>query len=141
MRLQDDLLRTNGNFLLGRWLSYVAPWSSSPQESERLNYDARSILTTWGNRSASEAGNLHEYGNKDWAGLTSDYYMPRWKIYFDSLTKSLATGEPAAPIDWYASGDRWNHSHTHYTATPEGDSYAAALEIARQLHLTPGESK
>jgi alpha-N-acetylglucosaminidase len=141
MKLQDDLLRTNGDFLLGRWLSYVAPWSSSPEESERLNYDARSILTTWGDRSASEAGHLHEYGNKDWAGLTSDYYMPRWKLYFGSLTKSLATGEPAAPIDWYAFGDRWNHSRTHYTATPEGDSYAAALEIARQLHLAPGESK
>ena len=141
MKLQDDLLRTDADFLLGRWLSYVAPWSSSAAESDRLHYDARSILTTWGDRSASETGHLHEYGNKDWAGLTSDYYMPRWKLYFDSLAQSLATGEPAKPIDWYAFGDRWNHSRTHYTATPEGDSYAAALEIARQLHLAPGETK
>ena len=35
---------------------------------------------------------LHEYGNRDWAGLTSDYYMPRWQMYFDSLSNALATG-------------------------------------------------
>ena len=139
MRLQDKLLRTNEYFLLGRWLSYVPPWASSSTEKERLNYDARSILTTWGNRRASEAG-LHEYGNKDWAGLTIDYYVPRWKMYFDSLSKALMTGEAPTPIDWYAFGDRWNHSHTEYSAMPEGDSYDAALEIAQELHLAPSST-
>ncbi|HZY61127.1 MAG TPA: alpha-N-acetylglucosaminidase [Edaphobacter sp.] len=136
MQLQDRLLKTNGDFLLGRWLSYVPQWSSSPAEMDRLNYDARSILTTWGDRHASEAG-LHEYGNKDWAGLTSGYYMPRWKMFFDSLSRSLETGNPPAKIDWYAFGDRWNHAQTEYTSTPKGNSYAEALEVARRLHLAP----
>ncbi len=56
MQLQNDLLQTNESFLLGRWLSYVPPWASSPAELARLNYDARSILTTWGDRHASETG-------------------------------------------------------------------------------------
>ena len=84
MQLLDNLLRTNQYFLLGRWLSYVPPWAISPAELSPLNYDARSILTTWGDRKASEAG-LHEYANRDYAGLTSDYYAPRWQLYFDSL--------------------------------------------------------
>src|ERR1017187_425650 len=138
MKLQNTLLQTNEFFLLGRWLSYVPPWASSPAERDRLNYDARSILTTWGDRKASEAG-LHEYGNRDWAGLTSDYYLPRWKMYFDSLSTSLATKQPPTPIDWYAFGDRWNHSRRQFTATPQGDTYAAALAIARELHLAPGD--
>ena len=137
MRLQDDVLKTNEDFLLGRWLSYVPAWASSPAEMDRLNYDARSILTTWGDRKASEQGGLHEYGNKDWAGLTSSYYMPRWKMYFDSLKVSLATGEPPKPIDWYAFGDRWNHSRRRYSATPVGDSYAAAVAVARDMGLAP----
>jgi alpha-N-acetylglucosaminidase len=137
MQLQDALLRTNQYFLLGRWLAYVPQWSSSPAELERLNYDARSILTTWGNRRASEDGNLHEYGNKDWAGLTRDYYMVRWKMYFDSLASSLATGQPPKPIDWYAFGDRWNHETQAYTPTPEGSAYEAATSIARELKLAP----
>lgn len=140
MRLQDDLLKTNEDFLLGRWLSYVPAWASSPEELDRLNYDARSILTTWGDRKASEQGGLHEYGNKDWAGLTSSYYMPRWKMYFGSLARSLETGNPPKPIDWYAFGDRWNHGRRRFNATPAGDSYAAAMAIATDLGLAPGQT-
>jgi alpha-N-acetylglucosaminidase len=139
MQLQNDLLQTSPFFLLGKWLSYVPPWASSPQELDRLNYDARSILTTWGDRKASEFG-LHEYGNRDWAGLTSDYYMPRWRLYFDSLSTSLATGEAPKSIDWYAFGDQWNHSRKAYSTEPRGDSYTAALAIARTLHLLPSQS-
>ncbi len=135
MELQDELLRTNEYFLLGRWLSYVPRWSSSPQELERLEYDARSILTTWGDRKASETGGLHEYANKDWAGLTRNYYLPRWTMYFDSLRKSLESGQPPKPIDWYAVGDRWNHSRQSYDALPEGDTYDVALRVARSLRL------
>jgi alpha-N-acetylglucosaminidase len=138
MNLQDTLLQTNEYFLLGRWLSYVPPWASSPAERDRLNYDARSILTTWGDRKASEAG-LHEYANRDWAGLTSDYYLPRWKMFFESLSTSLAGNEPPKPMDWYAFGDRWDHSQRQFTAVPLGDTYAAALAIAHELHLAPSD--
>jgi alpha-N-acetylglucosaminidase len=136
MELQNNLLETNEFFLLGRWLSFVPPWASSPAELDRLNYDTRSILTTWGDRHASEIG-LHEYGNRDWAGLTSDYYKPRWQMYFDSLSTSLATGEAPKSIDWYAFGDRWNHSQKVYDLNPQGDPFNAALAIAHTLHLTP----
>jgi alpha-N-acetylglucosaminidase len=138
MELQDKLLQTSPFFLLGRWLSFVPPWASSAAELDRLNYDARSILTTWGDRKASEFG-LHEYGNRDWAGLTSEYYMPRWQMYFDSLYDSLATGESPKSIDWYAFGDRWNRGKKGYNAEPQGDSYAAALAIAQTLHLYPNQ--
>jgi alpha-N-acetylglucosaminidase len=137
MQLQDDLLRTNPYFLLGRWLAYVPEWSSSPTELDRLNYDARSILTTWGNRKASEDGHLHEYGNKDWAGLTRDYYMARWKMYFDSLSASLNSGQAPQSIDWYAFGDKWNHETQSYSPTPEGSAYDAATAIARELKISP----
>jgi alpha-N-acetylglucosaminidase len=138
MQLQNDLLQTNQFFLLGKWLSFVPPWASSPEELDHLNYDARSILTTWGDRNASEFG-LHEYGNRDWAGLTSDYYMPRWKMYFDSLSASLVNGEAPKSIDWYAFGDQWNHSEKNYAAIPQGDPYAAAVAIASTLHLLPNQ--
>lgn len=137
MRLQDELLRTNEFFLLGRWLAYVPAWASSPAELARLDYDARSILTTWGGRKASEEGPLHDYANRDWAGLTSSYYLPRWKLYFDSLRRAMREKKSPRPIDWYAFGGRWNHSAQHFAAEPEGDSYATALAIARALGLAP----
>jgi len=136
MELQDASLATNETFLLGRWLAYLPAWSSSPAEFDKINYDARSILTTWGDRHASEYG-LHEYGNRQWAGLTSDYYLPRWRMYFAALDASLASSTPVGKIDWYAFGDRFNHSRKVYSAHPQGDSYAAALAIAKDLGLAP----
>ena len=122
--LEDKLLATNRFFLLGTWLAPVEKWASSRAEARRLDYDARSILTTWGDRKASEEGKLHDYGNKDWAGLTRDYYKKRWELFFKDSAK---------PVDWYQFGDKWNRSTKRYSDRPHGDSYAAAREIARFL--------
>jgi len=136
MDLQNELLSTNRFFLVGRWLNQVEPWASSPDERVRLNYDARSLLTTWGDRKASEGANLHDYGNKDWAGLTRDYYRQRWAMYFSALNQELRTGVPAKPIDWFALGDAWNRSEQRYTDVPSGDAYRVATRIATLLGLS-----
>jgi hypothetical protein len=43
--------------------------------------DQQRAVGTWGDRKASEAASLHDYGNKDWSGLTGDYYRVRWQTY------------------------------------------------------------
>lgn len=139
MTWQNDLLSTNRFFLLGPWLEQVPQWASSDEERGRLEYDARSLLTSWGDRTASEAG-LHDYGNKDWAGLTSDLYRKRWALYFGNLANALKTGSAAKPIDWFALSDAWNREHQTYAMEAQGDSYAAALQIARRLHLLDAQS-
>jgi membrane-bound inhibitor of C-type lysozyme len=135
MDLQDELLATNRTFLVGTWLAAVPRWASSPEELSRLNYDARSILTTWGDRKASDGADLHDYGNRDWAGLTRDYYRLRWATYFRSLEQSLRSDRPAAPVDWFALGDVWNRGTQHYSDQPVGNTYAVALRISKELGL------
>ena len=135
MDLQDQLLATDQSFLVGSWLAYVQPWASTPLERARLNYDARSILTTWGDRQASDGANLHDYGNRDWAGLTRDYYRVRWALYFRSLDDELRTGRPAQPIDWFAIGDAWNRGTQHYPDQAQGDAYLVAARIAEALGI------
>lgn len=139
MDLQDRLLATNRFFLTGQWLAQVQPWAATAEERARLDYDARSLLTTWGDRKASDDGNLHDYGNKDWAGLTRDYYRLRWQTYFQSLDDALRTGASAKPIDWFAMGERWNRAAQRYADQPAGDAYEAAAQVARALQLTPRE--
>ncbi len=134
MDLQDQLLATNHYFLIGAWLAHVHPWAATSDEGKRLDYDARSILTTWGDRKASEGADLHDYGNKDWAGLTRDYYRLRWRTYFRSLDDALRTGEPPKPIDWFALGDAWNHGAQRYSEQPIGDAHAIATRIEEILH-------
>jgi alpha-N-acetylglucosaminidase len=133
MALEDRLLASNEYFLLGRWLASVPRWASSPQELARLNYDARSILTTWGDRKASEEGGLQDYANRDWAGLVGDYYLPRWNRFFASLEHALAAGAPPQPIDWYGMGERWNRGTKSYSSRAQGDAYQAAQAIERAV--------
>ena len=135
MDLQDQLLSTSRFFLVGTWLAQTDAWASTAEERARLDYDARSILTTWGDRKASEGADLHDYGNKDWAGLTRDYYRLRWETYFHSLDQALRTGVPAKPIDWFAMGDAWNHGTQHYSDRTDGDAYTIAVLIADTLRL------
>ena len=135
MDLQDRLLATQRDFLVGVWLDRVRGWASTPEELRRLDYDARSILTTWGERKASEGAELHDYGNKDWAGLTRDYYMKRWRVYFSALDDELRTSVAAKPIDWFALGEEWNRGKQRYTTRPQGDAYALAAETAKTLGL------
>jgi alpha-N-acetylglucosaminidase len=135
MVLEDRLLATDRAFLVGSWLAPVRGWASSPDEALRLSYDARSILTTWGDRKASQDGPLHDYGNKDWAGLTADYYRLRWETYFRALDGELRSGRPAAPIDWFALGEAWNRGTQDYPDQPSGSAYEAAKRIAGFLTL------
>jgi alpha-N-acetylglucosaminidase len=135
MDLEDRLLATQRAFLLATWLRFVEPWGSTAKERARLEYDARSLLTTWGDRKASEGAGLHDYGNKDWAGLVRDYYRVRWQVFFHSLDEELRTGVPAVPIDWFALGDAWNRGTRRYPASPQGDPYRVAAEVARALAI------
>jgi alpha-N-acetylglucosaminidase len=136
MALQDKLLAANDFFLVGKWLSYVPAWSSSPEDLEHMNYDARSLITTWAQRQGAEHG-LNDYGNRDWAGLTRDYYIPRWQAFLETLNTALATNTEPAKIDWFAFGERWNHGTQTYSPQAAGDTYAIATEIAEVLHLAP----
>ncbi|HEV2269486.1 MAG TPA: alpha-N-acetylglucosaminidase [Steroidobacteraceae bacterium] len=135
MDLQDRLLASNRSFLLGSWLARVPSWASSPAERARLQFDARSILTVWGDRQASEGAGLHDYGNKDWAGLTHDYYRLRWQKYFAALDGSLRTGAAPTAIDWFALGDQWSHGTQTYSAQSGGNTYALAAQVARVMRL------
>ena len=133
--LQDGLLSTDRFFLVGTWLENVRGWAASTAEQARLDYDARSILTSWGDRKASEGADLHDYGNKDWAGLMRDYYLRRWKVYFAAIDEELRTGVAAKQIDWFALADEWNHGTQVYPTKPHGDAYALASRVATELGI------
>jgi alpha-N-acetylglucosaminidase len=133
MELEDRLLASNRYFLLGRWLAPVKTWAATPAERAGLEHDARALLTTWGNREASEQGQLQDYGNRDWAGLTRDYYRLRWQTYFQTLDTALRTGEPPRSIDWFAMGEAWNHGSQVYNDQPIGDAYQLATRVQEAL--------
>ncbi|MGW5781141.1 alpha-N-acetylglucosaminidase [Streptomyces sp. NPDC003863] len=131
--LLGRLVASDRRFLLGPWLAAARSWAADTEERDRLEYDARSILTTWADRGPSDSAGLHDYANREWAGLVQDVYAPRWAAYFASLDTALAQGTAPAAIDWFAREDAWAHGHQAYPTSPTGDPVALAGEVAAAL--------
>ena len=90
-----------------------------------FEFNARALITTWaGSRQASDDGGLRDYSNKQWAGLTKDFYAPRWARWLKDRTDELE-GKRVPAIDWFRFENRW---------TWETDAYsdsAAALDLKK----------
>ncbi|MFJ8045992.1 alpha-N-acetylglucosaminidase [Kitasatospora sp. NPDC096147] len=126
----DRLMATDSRFLVGSWLAGTDGWAANAAEADRLQYDARSLLTTWGDRSQADDHGLHDYAAREYSGLISDLYAKRWAAYFRSLERALSTGTAPAPVDFFAMDDAWARSTTGYPTTPSGDLHAIATSIA-----------
>jgi alpha-N-acetylglucosaminidase len=77
----DKLVATRPEHHLSRWINMARDWGKTKKEKDFYEYNARLILTQWG-------GGLTDYANKDWSGMLSGYYAPRWQIFFDGVKKS-----------------------------------------------------
>ncbi|WP_405483042.1 alpha-N-acetylglucosaminidase [Streptomyces sp. NBC_00009] len=131
--LLEETVATQPRHLLGRWIADARAWGDDDEERDRLEYDAVSLVTVWGPRSGADDGGLHDYANREWAGLVGGLYTLRWRTYFDGLTAALADGTTPRPVDWYALEDGWVRDHPAYSARPSGDVVRIARKVAAQL--------
>lgn len=133
MKLLDEVVATNSQTLLGPRLESAKSMAASAAESAMLEYDVRSILTVWGDRSGSTSGGLHDYANREWAGLVGDFYYSRWETYFDELKSALTEGRREKQIDWYALGEAWARQQNKYATEPKGDIYQVAQKVMDEI--------
>jgi len=54
-----------------------------------LRFNSLNQITLWG-----PTGEIIDYATKQWSGLVSNYYKPRWVLFISHLNDSLATGKP-----------------------------------------------
>lgn len=133
----DELLSTNKNFMLGRWTQMargIADEVSGTTETDRqwLELDnARTLISTWGGRDASESGGLRDYSYREWAGMLRDYYYDRWKKFFDALDNG--TSVP----DWFTHDWNWAHNtELSYSNVPEGSTAEVASRLLTKYFVT-----
>ncbi|MFF4408063.1 alpha-N-acetylglucosaminidase [Streptomyces sp. NPDC001404] len=133
MTLLDQVTATDAHHLLGRWAADARAWGSTPAERDTLEYDAVSLLTIWGPRAAADGGELHDYANREWAGLIGGLYRLRWKTYFTELSDALAAGRSPKPVDWFALEERWTRERPPFPSSPRGDIVRIARTVASRL--------
>ena len=71
---------------------------------------------------------LHEYAHKEWAGLLTDFYLPRWEIFI-RRQKEILNGHEVASIDWYAWEEKWTKRHNHFASLSKGDPVLTAAKM------------
>lgn len=85
----ENLLSTHSTFLFGKWVQDAAKFGKNEPEAEYYKKNARTLLTTWGEKGQS----LNDYANRSWAGLMSGYYRPRWEAFIYDVCKALEEGK------------------------------------------------
>ena len=138
----DDFKGTNLNFRLGKWTQEARDAAAEVEGTTTATADwyefnnARTLITTW----SSPNTNLNDYSYRSWQGLIKDFYLPRWKAFFDNGCKPANYGF----FEW-----NWAHGMEHsvgqtevssvrlgkkqkgysYSPTPKGNT----LKLARKL--------
>lgn len=141
----DALLRTRPEFNFDRFLGNVRAWGTSADEKDLYERAATELYTVWG---ADGDPLIFDYSWKEWAGLISGYYLPRWQRFYAMLSDSLRSGagyseegldlthgrEAFRANDFYSNLGDWE---LRYVATPgkarvpvvEGDPVAMARRM------------
>lgn len=128
MALLDEVVGTNSQTMLGRWLMRAREYITDKDESIKSEHDARLLVTCWGHKTASRSG-LNDYGNREWQGLVGDYYYHRWKTFFHALMESLEADQPVKEIDWYSFTDEWSRQTNDFPTEPIADIRAVANRV------------
>lgn len=132
IQCQDRLLATQKDFTVGNWLEQAKSLSRINENKDLYEWNARTLITVWGNRAASEQGGLHDYSNREWNGILSGLYYKRWKLFFDNTIKEMQ-GETVSPVDFFAMEEAWTHEKKTYSNKPEGDVLLTATEVYKQI--------
>ena len=134
---QDRLLGTRSELRLGRWTEAARALATTTDEKNLYEKNARMLLTTWGAQAQCETGGLHDYANREWNGLLSSYYYPRWKAFFENGNATqkwfndyewpFATGASGAINTYLPDGSPYEYGT--FSATATGDEITVAKEL------------
>jgi len=131
----DELLSTRKDFLLGKWIGDARNNGQDEKEKDLYEKNARDIVTLWGDKESE----LHEYSNRQWAGLIKGFYKPRWQQYFEYMKQKMLHGDRMETKDFEnAIKDwewKWVNAHEVYASLPQGNVAETVNKIFKKYAL------
>ena len=103
-------------YRLDRWVNQAKALAKNADEFTRKLYEmnAKMLVTTWGSYKQSEVGGLHDYSNRQWAGLIKGFYKKRWELWISERIKELAGKPFNERIDWFYYEWNWVREATAF---------------------------
>ena len=133
MEQMDALLSTRKEFMLGSWVDAARELGDSEYEKSLCMWNAKAQVTYWGGELDNTS--LRDYAHKEWAGLISGLYIPRWKKFFQMVD---AAPEGFAAIVSESVFTRmaidWSHSSDLGFTEPKGDCIEVANSILKNIY-------
>lgn len=123
---QDRLLSTRREFLLGLWIDAAKKNATSVAERDLFEKNARTLISVWGNEGVAKE--LHEYANREWAGMVGGLYRSRWQAYIGVLENRLNGIETPLP-DYYGIEVAWTKDRSPFPVQTTGDPVKTAVEL------------
>jgi alpha-N-acetylglucosaminidase len=121
-------------------------WATTDAERRLYEWNARNIITLWGTKcTEGQNDDLNLYAYKEWEGMFTSYFLPRWEAFFTRLNASLDAGTPfdrapyaAASCEWE---QQWSHDTTSFRTEPAGDPIGTARRLMQKWRGSlPGSS-
>lgn len=89
----DIMLRHHPNLRLDRWVNFASSHAHNAVQKKRYETNAKRIVTVWGPP-------VDDYSARIWSGLVKDYYLERWKRYFDARESGKSVDLAAWEVAW-----------------------------------------
>ncbi len=122
--LMEKITGSNEYYLLGSWVNRAKCLAENTDDFSKMLYEvnAKSLITTWGSYNQCETGGLKDYSNRQWSGLISDYYKPRWEHWINERIKELSGEDFEEKTDWFAFEWNWVRENRNYGDVPENEN-------------------
>ncbi|KAJ8976546.1 hypothetical protein NQ317_011809 [Molorchus minor] len=126
----ESILSTSKDFLLGSWLESAKACANNTEEEQLYEYNARNQITLWGPK-----GEIMNYANKQWAGVVSDFFYPRWELFIkrmnDSIQNETSFNQTAVKKEMFTTVEEpFTFDRTVFPTEPTGDT----VDIAKDIH-------
>lgn len=121
--LADQVMSTRKEFLFGTWTTNASELAADADDFTQRLYlrNAKALVTTWGAIQQCNTGGLKDYSNRQWSGLTKDFYKARWTKWIDQAKTNLAAGNSNnISIDWFPWEWEFARDPASYSNQPSG---------------------
>lgn len=126
IKLQDLIVGTQNTFLVGTWLNKALKYGKGRKDRLLSERNAKMLITYWGPEDKNTR--LRDYANKEWSGLLTDYYLPRWQAFYNYLINKLI-GEDVCEPDYFSIEKEWVNTNNHYPIKSNGKNIIDLVSI------------
>lgn len=89
----DVLTATRPALSFDKWIDDAHSWAESETEKQLYDFNASMLVTQWGPYGERDA-TIFDYSWREWGGLISGYYLPRWQKFYAMLREALVNNQP-----------------------------------------------